>query len=82
MEYTIQEVEHENLVLAQELVNLYKKKISELESEILNLKSLLNQAPIPVGPVQTRRKVGTISELREILETRSSKVVGKEIPNA
>jgi len=82
MEYTIQEVEHENLVLAQELVNLYKKKISELESEILNLKSLLNQAPISVGPVQTRRKVGTISELREILETRSSKVVGKEIPNA
>jgi len=82
MEYTIQEVEHENLILGQELISLYKKKISELESEILQLKSLLSQSPIPVNSTPTRRKIGTISELREILETRSSKVVGKELPNA
>jgi len=82
MEYTIQEVEHENLILGNELITLYKKKISELEIEIIQLKSLLSQAPVPLTLTPTRRKIGTVSELREILETRSSKVVGKEIPNA
>jgi len=76
---TIQEVEHENLILGQELISLYKKRISELETEILQLKSLLSQAPIPLSSAPTRRKIGTVSELRELLETRSSKVMG--VPN-
>lgn len=74
--YTIQEVEHENLILGQELISLYKKKIYELECEIVELKAKLTQAPIPLNPVSNKRKVVTVSELREILEKRSSRIVG------
>lgn len=74
--YTIQEIEHENLILGQELISLYKKKIYDLEAEIVQLKSLLTQAPIPLPTQVNKRKVVTVSELREILEKRSSKVLG------
>lgn len=76
---TIQEVEHENLILGQELISLYKKKIEELEAKVIELQSQLTSVPIPTTPVHTKRKIATISELRELLETRSSKVMG--VPN-
>jgi len=71
----IQEVEHENLVLSQELISIYKKRISELENEIIELKSRLSLVPINLPPVPMKRKVATISELSQILEDRSRKLL-------
>ena len=76
--YPIQEVEHENLLLGQKLIELYENRIKTLEEENSNLKLRLTQIPTPnLSPIPNKRKVSTISELREILETRSSKI-GKE----
>lgn len=76
--YNLQEVEHENLILGQELISLYKKRIAELEEENKELKLQLTQVPvINPNPTPNRRKVATITELRELLENRSSKLVAK-----
>jgi uncharacterized coiled-coil DUF342 family protein len=76
-EYTIQEVEHENLILAQELISLYKDRISTLEAKIKELQAQLTTVPLPVTPTPQRQRIATITDLRELLEKRSSKVVGE-----
>lgn len=78
--YTIQEVEHENLVLGHKLIEVYEKRIAILEEENRELRLKLTQAP-PYSPspglIPNKRKISTISELRELLEIRSAKVLGE-----
>lgn len=76
MEYSIQEVEHENLILGTELISIYKEKIKVLEAKIVELEAKLTQAPIPLPTQVNKRKVVTVSELREILEKRSTRTLG------
>jgi hypothetical protein len=78
-DYTIQEVEHENLILAQDLISMYKAKIQELETEIISLRSQLTSVPMPINPIPQKRRIVTISGLREVLETRSANSI-KEGP--
>lgn len=66
------EVEHENLVLSKELIDIYKKRISELENEVRELKSKLSDAPIYIMPQDPPKpRIRTVSELKTLLEIKS-----------
>lgn len=69
----IQEVEHDNLILGQKLIDVYEKRIALLEEENRDLRSKLTSIPLPITHIPIRRVIRTTSELRDILESRSSK---------
>ena len=67
----IQEVEHENMVLSKELIDILKNRIKELEEENQGLKAIIATRPITEQP-KVIHKVATITELRTLLEAKSS----------
>jgi hypothetical protein len=69
----IQEVEHDNLLLGQKLIEVYEQRIALLEEENRDLRSKLTSIPLPITHIPIRRVIRTTSELRDILESRSSK---------
>ena len=73
------EVEHDNMMLSKELIEVYKKRISDLEAENIELRARLKNSPVYVIPIPNPNKprVRTTSELKTLLETRSIPKVGE-----
>ena len=66
------EVEHDNLILSKELIDVYKKRIEDLENEVRELKLQIKATPIYVIPQEPPRpRIRTFSELKTLLEVKS-----------
>jgi len=76
-EYSIKEVEHENLILASKLIEKYEEDIKRLEAQIEELKLKVYTPPGPIHVPLIKQRLRTTSEIIRALEVKSIIVMEK-----